>query len=173
MARLDAFLHHKAGVLAQRRSEYTANPEAAIVPLSAISYCAGTTGVRPVKMGDHLVVSDSAPGLAGNALGPSSPQMMLGGLASCLVHGYLLFATLMEIPLDTVEVEVTGNLDMSAVVGLPTAEPPRITDLGYSAKVTSPASAEDIERLHAAVDAGCPVLNTLRSPVTVTRRKPD
>ena len=170
MARLDAFLHHKAEVLAQRRSDYTANPDAAIVPLSAVSYCAGTTGVRPVKMGDYLVVSDSAPGLAGNALGPSSPQMMLGGLASCLVHSYLLFATLLEIPLDTVDVEVTGNLDMTAVVGMPSDDPALISDLAYSARVTSPASDADIERLHAAVDAGCPVLNTLRAPVTVTRR---
>jgi uncharacterized OsmC-like protein len=172
MARLDGYLQHKAGVLAQRRADFTADPAAAVVPLRAVSHCAGTTGVRPVRMDEHLVVSDSAPGLAGNSLGPSSPQMLLGALASCLVHTYLLFAALLEIPLDTVEVEVTGRLDMSAVVGLPTDAPSRIDGLAYAPRVMSPAAPEEIARLHAAVEQGCPVLNTLRAPLTITRRAP-
>ena len=45
--------------------------------------------------------------------------MLLGALASCLVHTYLIQATLMQLPLDHVEVEVQGALDMAGVVGLP------------------------------------------------------
>ena len=172
MARLDGYLQHKAGVLAQRRADFTATPAAAVVPLRAVSHCAGTTGVRPVKMDEHTVVSDSAPGLAGNSLGPSSPQMLLGALASCLVHTYLLFGALLAIPLDSVEVEVTGSLDMTGVVGLPTAEPTLIGGLSYAPRITSPAVPSEIARLHAAVDQGCAVLNTLRAPLPVARRAP-
>ena len=85
MTKLDAYLTHKAHVLAQRREDFSANPARARVPLKAVAHCAGTTGVRPVRMGDYIVISDSAPGLAGNSLGPSSPEMLLGALASSTI----------------------------------------------------------------------------------------
>lgn len=167
MANLDEYLARKAGVLAQRRIDFTEEPSRALVQLKATSFCAGNTGVRPTKMGDYIVASDSAPGLAGHALGPSSPEMLLGALASCLVHTYLLQATLMNIPLDGVEIEVTGALDMTGVVGLEAPEPIRLQDLAYSATVETHAPQATIDALHAAVDRTCAVLNTLRSPLDV------
>ncbi len=103
MAKLDNYLERKAAVLAERRADFTAKPEAALVKLKATAHVAGNTGVRPVRMGDYIVISDSAPGLAGHSLGPTAPEMLLGALASCLVHTYLLQAALLDIPLDSVE----------------------------------------------------------------------
>ena len=172
MAKLDSYLEYKSGVLAQQRVNLTANPASARVELTADAHCAGTTGVRPTRMAEFMVASDSAPGLAGHSLGPSSPQMLLGALASCLVHTYLLQATLMGIPLDHVEVKIEGVLDMTGVVGLPYEGPIQIEDLSYTPIIESPASAEEVERLHQAVDTGCAVLNTLRNPVNVVRNAP-
>jgi organic hydroperoxide reductase OsmC/OhrA len=39
----------------------------------------------------------------------------------------------------------------------------------YEARVQSSASAEDIQRLHDAVNDTCPVMNTLRLPIDVKR----
>lgn len=169
MALLDSYIERKAKVLAQRREDFSARPEAAFVPLKATSHAAGITGVRPVQMGQYIVISDSAPGLAGHSLGPSSPEMLLGALASCLVHTYLLQATLLEIPLDSVEIEVTGGLDMTGVVGLPADGPIRLERLAYRPIVGSPADEATIVRLHEAVEQSCAVLNTLRAPVEVAR----
>lgn len=169
MAKLDSYLAHKSRVLAQRRQDFTANPSQARVPLKAVAHCAGTTGVRPVRMGDYVVISDSAPGLAGNSLGPSSPEMLLGALASCLVHTYLLQACVLGIALDEVEVEIHGALDMTGVVGLPVSGPIALEGLRYIPRISSPAPAGDIAALHAAVESTCAVLNTLRLPMTVRR----
>lgn len=170
MAALDSYIQRKAGVLAERREQFTTNPAGSLVRLKATSHVAGITGVRPVKMGDYIVISDSAPGLAGHSLGPSSPEMLLGALASCLVHTYLLQATLLEIPLDNVEVVIEGALDMAPVVGLPQEEPIKMESLSYTPTVSSPADAATIEKLHMAVEQTCAVLNTLRTPMTVTRQ---
>lgn len=169
MAVLDGYLAHKARVLAQRRELFEREPEAAHVHLKATSHCAGTTGVRPVRMGDYIVITDSAPGLAGNSLGPSSPEMLLGALASCLVHTYLLQASLNEIPLDGVDVEVRGVLDMTGVVGLPVTGPIRLEQVSYAPRVVSSADADTVARLHSLVDQTCAVLNTLRTPIRVDR----
>lgn len=170
MSELDTYLERKQAVLAARRADYTAEPEKAVVQLRASSWVAGSTGARPVKLGATQWITDSAPGLAGHALGPTAPEMLLGALASCLVHTYLIQAALFELPLEHVEITVEGALDMSGVVGLPFAALPQLAGVTYHADVVCEAPAEAIERLHAAVEQTCPVLNTLRLPTPVARQ---
>ncbi len=169
MAKLDNYLERKTRALHDRVADWTANPEKALVTIKASSKVAGITGARPTRMGEHSIISDSGPGLAGHALGPTAPEMLLGALASCLVHTYLIQAVLLNIPLDDVEVEMSGKIDYKPVVGIPTDGIPMLQDINYSARVDSPASTADIERMHTAVEATCPVLNTIRNPVSVRR----
>jgi uncharacterized OsmC-like protein len=169
MSALEPYLHRKAAAIAARTADFTAAPERARVALSASAQVAGISGARVVKMGEHRLVSDSAPGLAGFALGPTAPELLLGALASCLVHTYLIHAVLLSVPLDDVTVTVEGALDYAGVIGMPTDVPIAMQDVRYHAEVRSPAAREQIEALHAAVDANCPVLNTLRLPIAVTR----
>ncbi len=169
MSKLAPFLTRKAEAIAARQADWTGTPGTSVISVKASSKVAGITGARPTRMGEMTIVSDSAPGLAGHALGPTAPEMLMGALASCLVHTYLIQATLMEVPLDDVQIEVTGTLDMAGVVGLPVTTPPRIDPITYHAHVETSATAEQIAALHAAVEDTCPVLFTLRLPVTVNR----
>ena len=169
MSALAPYLSRKHAVLEQRQADFQAEPSKAVVRIQATSWVAGNTGARPVQMGETRFLTDSAPGLAGHALGPTAPEMLLGALASCLVHTYLIQATLMGLPLDHVEVEVKGALDMSGVVGLPYTELPQLEGVTYTARLTSSAAPADIERMHAAVEDTCPVLNTIRRPTPVQR----
>ena len=169
MAELAEYLTRKQAVLAQRRADFTAAPERATVQVRASSWVAGSTGARPVKIGDTTWITDSAPALAGHALGPTAPEMLLGALASCLVHTYLIQAALLNLPLEQVEVAVEGKLDMGGVVGLPYTALPQLAEVTYRATVTCPAPEAAIEQMHAAAEATCPVLNTLRLPTPVSR----
>jgi len=169
MAKLDNYLERKAVALADRKQDWAANPEKAVATIKASSRVAGITGTRPTTMGNHTIVSDSAPGLAGHSLGPTSPEMLLGALASCLVHTYLIHATLMNIPLDDVTVEISGTLDYKPVIGMPAENRPCIYDVHYQAQVESPADVATIEQLHAVVEGNCPVLNTIRYPTNIQR----
>lgn len=169
MAKLDSYIARKTEALADRQRDWTANPEKGVATIRASSKVAGITGTRPTKMGDYMLVSDSAPGLAGHSLGPTSPEMLLGALASCLVHTYLIHATLLNIPLDDVSIEISGTLDYKPVVGLPSSIRPAFSDIQYKATVESPADAATIEQLHASVEANCPVLNTIRYPTSIQR----
>ena len=171
MSALDYYLERKSAVLAQRRADFTAIPEKATVRIQAKSWVAGNTGARPVKMGETLFITDSAPALAGNALGPTAPEMLLGALASCLVHTYLIQAVLLDIPIEGVEIEVHGAVPMGGVVGLPYDRLPQMEEITYTAKVSTSAAPEDLERMPHAVEDTCPVLNTVRYPTAVTRAR--
>lgn len=169
MSKLDSYLARKAEALAARTADWTANHAAAEITVSASAKVAGITGARLTTMGAFTIVSDSAPGLAGHALGPTAPEMMLGALASCLVHTYLIQATLMSLPLDHVAIHVSAALDMGSVIGMASDAPPALSDITWHAEVVSPADADQIASMHAAVEATCPVLNTIRYPVEVRR----
>lgn len=164
MSKLASYFTRKAEALAARQSDWTTNPDAGVIDVKAVSSVAGITGARPTRMGQHTVLTDSAPGLAGHALGPTAPEMLLGSLASCLVHTYLIQATLMDIALDHIEVEVSAKLDMKGAVGMAVSSPTLLSNIQYKPRVESSASADQIEALHHAVDETCPVLNTLRAP---------
>jgi uncharacterized OsmC-like protein len=169
MPALDSYLERKSAVLQQRQEDFRREPAKGVVRIQASSWVAGNSGARPVRLGEMLWITDSAPALAGNALGPTAPEMLLGALASCLVHTYLIAAALHGVALDQVEVRAQGALDMGPVVGLPADDLPRLAKITYQADVSTPAGAEAVERLHAEVERLCPVLNTLRFPVAVAR----
>jgi uncharacterized OsmC-like protein len=169
MLTLNNYLERKAGVLATRQQEMATDPARAIVRIAAQSHVAGFSGARPVRLGETTWVTDAAPGLGGNALGPSAPEMLLGALASCLVHTYLIVAALEAIPLEGVTLHVQGELDLRGVVGMPVEHLPQIERVTWQATPTTNASPETIAHLHAQVERLCPVLNTLRNPVAVTR----
>lgn len=173
MSSIDSYLDRKRAALAARRADWADDDgrAAANARISATSALAGNTGVRGTRMGDHFVASDSGPGLAGHGLGPTAPELLLGAMASCLVHTYVIQAIMLNVPLDGVTVEVSGRLDFGAVVGLPFQPPLQMTGLQYRPQVQSSAAPDVLEALHLAVEENCAVLNTVRLPSNVTRIK--
>lgn len=71
----------------------------------------GRSGVRRIRIRDHQVLSDSPADYAGYDLGPSSPELLLGCLGSCLTHIFLIKAAEAQLPLDALDVDIEGDLD--------------------------------------------------------------
>ncbi|MDZ4765953.1 MAG: OsmC family protein [Chloroflexota bacterium] len=172
MSHLDEYLARKHAALTAKQAAFTAAPDSALVTLHAAAKVAGNSGIRPVKMGDYTVITDSAPGLAGYGLGITAPEMLLGALASCLAHSYVIQAALLGVPLDALDVEISGQLDFTGVVGLPVTDAPALQNIAYAARIESPAPPEAVQKLHELVERYCPVLNTLRLPMDVRRATP-
>jgi uncharacterized OsmC-like protein len=88
-------------------------------------------------------------------------------LGSCLTHIFEIQAALLEVPLDSLEVDITGEIDFRA--GKPGFEqiPVYPHNIRYDVKLSSSASDETIAELHAAVERACPILNLLLNPQTI------
>ena len=115
-------------------------------------------------------MTDSPPDFAGYDLGPSSPELQLGVLGSCLNHSYLIQAAALEVAIESIEVEVEGYIDPRA--GSPGFEttPVYPQDIRYVVKIASPAPPAKIDELRARVEKSCPILNLLKTPQNVTGR---
>jgi uncharacterized OsmC-like protein len=167
MSTLRDYLVQKRAALLDRRAAAAAKPLEPHV-LAAKVTAEGRSGIRRIRIRDFQIISDSAPDFAGYNLGPSSPELQLGVLGSCLTHVFLIQAADREVPLDSLEVEVTGQIDPRA--GRPGFEqiPVYPHNLSYTVHLESPASDEEIAGLHEAVERACPILNLLLNPQTIT-----
>jgi uncharacterized OsmC-like protein len=160
--------------LAQKRTAWLDRrrriAEGSLAPtrLNARVIAEGRSGVRRIRIRDFQLVSDSPPDFAGYDLGPSSPELQLGVLGSCLNHSYLIQAAALEVPLESIEVEVEATIDPRAGSAGHEATPVYPQNIAYVVNISSPASAAQIEELRRAVEKSCPILNLLRQPQTVT-----
>ena len=124
----------------------------------------GRSGVRRIRIREHQILSDSDPHFAGYNFGPGSPELLLGALGSCLTHIFLIQAADRQVPLDLLEVEVRCQLEPRAGQEGFEHVPRYPHNIEYTVQLESPASADEIASLHAAVEAVCPVLNLLINP---------
>ena len=169
MSSLRDYLVQKRDALAARKRRIESGALGAQA-LSARVLAEGRSGVRRIRIRDHQVITDSPDDFAGYDLGPSSPELQLGILGSCLNHSFLIQAAAHGVPIDSLEVEVTGRIDARAGSPGHEATPVFPHDLSYTVHIASPASEAEIATLTAAVDRACPILNLLRGPQRVDGR---
>jgi uncharacterized OsmC-like protein len=155
--------------LIQKRERYLDRTEKAlqspsIVPLHAKVRAAGRSGVREIRIQDFQIISDSPEDFAGYNLGPSSPNLQLGVLGSCVTHIALIQAAVLQISLDKLEVEVTGELNPLA--GKPGYEdvPHYPQNIRYTIQVVSNEPQERLQELLEAIERVCPIFNLLKHP---------
>ncbi|MEA2512263.1 MAG: hypothetical protein QOG89_2288 [Thermomicrobiales bacterium] len=152
---------------APRGVRASASPAATPQTVTAHVRAEGWSGIRSIRIRDFQLLSDSGPECAGFHVGPTSPELQLGALGSCLTDTFLSQAAERGVVLESVEVEIIGALDPCTDTldnGYLSLCP---RDISYTAHLCSPASADEIEALHAAVERVCPVLNLLVQPQSV------
>ncbi|WP_406208717.1 OsmC family protein [Kitasatospora sp. NBC_01560] len=156
----------RAALLARRKN--ADGPDVPATTLRARTTAEDRSGVRRIRIREHTVLSDSPADFAGYDLGPSSPELQLGVLSSCLTHIYLIQAADLRIPLDALEVAVEAEHDGRA--GTPGFEdvPVHPHNIRFTVYVTSPVPRGRIDELHAAVERSCPIYHLLREPQQVT-----
>lgn len=161
----DYLSHKRRAVLA--RQQRIADGSAQATPLHAHVSAEGRSGIRRLRIREHQVISDSPYDFAGFNLGPSSPELQLGVLGTCVTHIFEIQAALLQVPLDSIEVDVHGTIDPRG--GHPGHESTPIWphNIHYEVQVASSASDAQLNELFAAVEKNCPILNLLRNPQQV------
>lgn len=169
MSEIDLYLEDKRRAL-DSRQERVRQGKVSAVPLTARASVEGRSGVRRIGIRRHAIVSDSLPDFAGFDLGPSSPELQLGVLGSCLAHTILIQAALHDLPITSLEVEVAGTFDPRAGTEGFEDIPVHPRDLAYEVRLDSPAEPSTVQAFQARVEKACPILNLLRLPQSVSGR---
>jgi uncharacterized OsmC-like protein len=170
-AGLSQYLQNKAEAMSRAAGRY-ASGDAARETISAECTASDLTGVRRIRIRDFQLISDSGPSFGGFSLGPSSPELLLGVLASCLTHTYLIGAANRGIPLDSVHVRFEAENNDARFLGLETSDPDVPFGIRALVRLESQAPPGDLDALHAYVEKSCPLTRIVREPqsVAITHR---
>ena len=119
---------------------------------------------------DHApILSDEPKLLAGGGTSPNPVEYLLASLGSCLAVGYAASAAVRGIELRSLELELSGTIDLRVFLGLAEGH------AGYerievTASVESDAADDALQALHEHVVKTSPVGNTIEHPVELQAR---
>ncbi|MBI4281962.1 MAG: OsmC family protein [Chloroflexi bacterium] len=103
--------------------------------------------------------------LLGTDKGPTSVELLLGALGHCLASGWATYGAHMGIPIDRLQIEVEGDIDLQGMLALP--EPgvvaPGYQEIRATYFVESNAPREQLELLAKMSEDLSPTLHSLRA----------
>lgn len=144
----------------------TEHPETAQLVPRATGELVGPLEVL-VTAGAHQLTVDEPVTIGGSDTGPTPIETALVSLASCQAITYRLWATKLGITLDKVRVSVEADYDARGLLGVDGYRRPGLDAARVTVALEGP-DAETSQRLRAAVDQQCPLLDLFRAGVPVT-----
>jgi len=154
-------------LITDTQSAFSANPEKAKATFQSTSRL--TEGFRSeVSIRQHKLAADEPPALGGADSAPTPVELILAALGTCQEITYRAYATAMGIPLDSVSVQLTGDLDLRGFFAVDDAVRAGYQNIRGTVRLESSASEAELQKLRAAVDAHCPVLDILTNKVPVS-----
>lgn len=113
------------------------------------------------------VPSDEPPGLGGTDTAPNPVEQLLAAFGNCLVVGYAANATAAGIDLKSIDIALSGDLDLHAFLGLREGHA-GFSSISVQVTIDSDADEDEIAALHEKVVSTSPVGHTLGRPIPLT-----
>lgn len=111
---------------------------------------------------------DEPPELGGQDSAPNPVELVLAALGTCQEIMYSAYASVMDIKLDGVEVDVRGYLDLKGLFGMDANTPPGFKRISFETRISSDADDEALVQLIDTVENHCPVLDILCSAQNIS-----
>ncbi len=90
---------------------------------------------------------------------------MLGALAACAQITCQMVASAMNVPTNSIEATVEGDLDLAGTLGISKEAPVGFENVRLILKIDAPeATPEQIDSLHEKTEQYCVVMQTLKDP---------
>ena len=153
-------------LISDTQSAFREQPEAAKATFSSSSRL--TEGFRSeISIRQHRLAADEPAALGGADSGPNPVELILAALGSCQEITYRAYAVALGIPLDSVSVELTGEVDLRGFFAVDDSVRSGYQNIRGKVNIESSASEAELQKLRAVVDAHCPVLDILTNKVPV------
>lgn len=132
---------------------------------ASISWAGGLRSRAQVRQMEPIA-SDGPHVLGGHDSAPNPVELLLAAFGNCLAAGYVAHATAAGIVIRWLQVDVSGRLDPTVLLGMGPGHAGFDT-ISATASLDCDADPADVQRLHEDVLASSPVGHTLQAPVPV------
>jgi uncharacterized OsmC-like protein len=135
---------------------------------------AATTSVRvadgvtcAIEDGPWRLVCDETVGDGGQGLGPDPGVYVRAGLGACLAQGYVMWASYLGVPIDSVNVTVEADYDARGMLGVDPAIAPGWGAVRYRVEIASSAPEQKVREVVEHADRLSSVRNIIAGAVPV------
>lgn len=153
------------------KEKYRNEPDSSRIVLNARSTEADTPIACSVEVGQKLLDAQAHRGVGGAGTAACSGDLLLGALAACAQLTCQLVATAMGIPIENIQVNVRGEMDLRGTLGIAKDVPVGFQDIQAKFDISAPqATAEQLASLKEKTEQYCVVMQTLRQapPIQTT-----
>ena len=120
-----------------------------------------------IEDGEWKLIADEGRGDGGDGLGPDPGVYGRAALGSCLAIGYVMWARYMDVPIDSISVDVEADYDASGLFGIDDSIPPGWSAMRYSVEISSPAPEAKVRELVDYADRHSSVLDAFQRAIPV------
>lgn len=155
-----------------------ANPEQGIAEYGvALEWDQGVRAnvkTMDMKVGDDIIprdfswVVDEPPQLLGNSTGPTPQEYLMSGVGACIMVGFAVNAAVKGVEIKSLEVEVTGSLDLAGFMNLRDDAQIKMIGLQYHISVDADADESQLAEIQAAAVNFSPNAMTVAQGVPLT-----
>ena len=153
-------------VLGNIQQSFKRNPEDASVTFRSESSLIEGFHSR-ASLRQHSIEVDEPKELGGSDQGPNPVELILAALGTCQEITYKAYATVLGIPIESVSVELEGDLDLQGFLALKDEVRPGYQQIRGTVRIKSEADDATLAKLREAVNAHCPVLDIISNPVPI------
>ncbi|HEY6121565.1 MAG TPA: OsmC family protein [Pyrinomonadaceae bacterium] len=147
------------------KEKYRSDPNTSRIRLRAHGAQSDTPIACSVEVGQRLVEAQAHSGVGGAGTGACSGDLLLGALAACAQLTCQLVATAMGIPVEHIEVNVEGDMDLRGTLGISRDVPVGFEDIHATFDIKAPqATPEQLAALKEKTEQYCVVMQTLLQP---------
>ena len=148
------------------QKDFTVNPKNAVVQYESSSIL--NEGLQSmVTLREHKLIVDEPKSFGGKDEGPSPVELILAALATCQEITYKAFATAAGINIESVSVNLKGELDFQGFLALNKNTRPGFQHISGTIDIKSSSPKAEIDKLIDTVNTHCPVLDILSKGVPI------
>ncbi|MFW5978389.1 MAG: OsmC family protein [Halohasta sp.] len=124
----------------------------------------------PVESPEFVIEGDEPEQILGDRTAPNAVELLLSALGSCLSVGYAANAAAMGIDLDSLRIEMEGDVDLRGFLGLSADVRPGYDSIRCTVSIDSDATDAELDALREHVESTSPLVDIITNEVPLETR---
>ena len=147
------------------KEKYRSDPASSRIVLTARGKQSDLPIACSIEVGQAIVDAQAHTGVGGPGTAACSGDLLLGALAACAQLTCQLVATAMGIPIEEINVDVEGEMDLRGTLGISKDVPVGFQDIHAKFEIRAPeATPEQLNLLKEKTEQYCVIMQTLLAP---------
>jgi len=147
------------------KDQYRRDPSSSRITLTARGKQTDAPVSCSIDLGRAIYAAQAHQGVGGSGTGACSGDLLLGALAACAQITCQMVAAAMQIPVESLDVTVEGDMDLQGTLGLSKEVPVGFQEIRLKFDIQAPqATPEQLAALHTKTEQYCVVMRTLLDP---------